>query len=161
VNQGNFSLESLCRDLALRLTERPSVTGTPDEGTFGPWLAGVLSGLGHWGEAAEVWTLPVAPGDPRHCVLMLLRKSGPETVILTGHYDTVTVADYGDLAPLATSPRRRASRRSSLPRPQRPRAPPMARAPGRFRRWATGFPAALYFYMKRPWGGRAPRASQP
>ncbi len=104
MNQGNFALESLCRDLAIRLTERPSVTGTPDEGSFGPWLAGVLSGLGYWGDQVEVWTLPVAPGDPRHVVLMLLRRSGPDTVILTGHYDTVTVADYGDLAPLATSP---------------------------------------------------------
>ena len=97
-------LAALTRDLAVRLTERPSVTGTPDEASFGPWLAGVLSGLGLWGETAEVWTFPVAPGDGRHCVALLVRGSGPETVVLTGHYDTVTVADYGDLAPLATSP---------------------------------------------------------
>ncbi len=104
LTQDTSSLAAICRDLAIRMTERPSVTGTPDEGSFGPWLAGVLSGLGHWGEAPEVWTVPVAPGDPRHLVAMLMRRSGTETVILTGHYDTVTVADYGDLAPLATSP---------------------------------------------------------
>jgi len=97
-------LHELCRDLSVRLTERPSVTGTPDEASFGPWLAGLLRSLGHWGDAAEVWTFPVAEGDGRHCVAMLVRGEGPETVVLTGHYDTVTVADYGDLAPLATSP---------------------------------------------------------
>jgi arginine utilization protein RocB len=35
---------------------------------------------------------------------MLLRGKGARTVVLTGHYDTVTVADYGDLAPLALEP---------------------------------------------------------
>ena len=35
---------------------------------------------------------------------MLVRGSGADTVVLTGHYDTVTVADYGDLQALATRP---------------------------------------------------------
>lgn len=102
-------LERLCRDLSVRLTERPSVTGTADEASFGPWLADLLQGLGTFGEAPEVWTFPVGPGDGRRCVAMLVRRSGNATVLLTGHYDTVTVADYGDLAPLATSPGRLAA----------------------------------------------------
>ncbi len=97
-------LEELCRDLAIRLTERPSVTCTPDEASFGPWLGALLRSLPHWGEAPEVWTFPVAEGDARHCVAMLVRGEGPEAVVLTGHYDTVTVADYGPLAPIAASP---------------------------------------------------------
>ena len=33
---------------------------------------------------------------------MLLRGQGVRTLLLTGHCDTVTIADYGDLVPLAT-----------------------------------------------------------
>ena len=53
---------------------------------------------------AEIWTLPVAAGDARCAVFMLLRGSGRRTAILTGHYDTVSVEDYGDLRKLATQP---------------------------------------------------------
>ena len=95
---------ALCRDLAVRLTERPSVTGTPDEASFGPWLAALLSGMPEFGPEAEVWTFPVAPGDARLCVAMLVRGSGDATVLLTGHYDTVTTVDYADLMPVATQP---------------------------------------------------------
>ena len=91
------------RHWALMLTERPSVTGTVDERTFGPWLADVLATSGRFG-AAEVWTFPVVDGDGRYCVAMLLRGTGAATVILTGHYDTVTTADYAALEPLATKP---------------------------------------------------------
>ena len=89
---------------ALAMTARPSVTGTAEESAFGPWLAGRLRAAGTFG-AAEIWTFPVADGDARHCVAMLLRGSGRATVILTGHYDTVTCDDYGDLAPLAVEPK--------------------------------------------------------
>ena len=97
------------RDWALALTAQPSVTGTAQEAAFGPWLADRLRAAGTFGAAgafgaAEIWTFPVADGDARHCVAMLLRASGPDTVILTGHYDTVTCDDYGDLAPLALTP---------------------------------------------------------
>ncbi len=94
----------LTRGLSIRLTERPSVTGTPDEASFGPWLAGALSTMANFGSVPEIWSFPVAPDDARHCVAMLVRRGGDATAILTGHYDTVTVADYGDLAPLAIQP---------------------------------------------------------
>ena len=92
------------RHWALRLTERPSVTGTGDEASFGPWLADELRQSGIFGDTAEVWSFPVAAGDPRQCVALFLRGSGPKTVLLTGHYDTVTVQDYGDLRELAIRP---------------------------------------------------------
>ena len=98
------------RDWALALTRQPSVTGTADEAAFGPWLVARLSAA-FAKRRAEVWTFPVAPGDARHCVALLVR-GGPsrggqesrETVVLTGHYDTVSTRDYGDLAGLATDP---------------------------------------------------------
>jgi len=83
------------------MTRRPSVTGTADEASFGPWLVAELTRAF---PRAEVWSFPVTPGDGRHCVAMLLRGQGTRTLVLTGHFDTVTVADYGDLAPLATDP---------------------------------------------------------
>ncbi|RVD53429.1 MAG: M20/M25/M40 family metallo-hydrolase [Mesorhizobium sp.] len=88
---------------ALALTERRSVTGSEDEASFGPWLAGKLrqeTAFRH----AEIWTIEVEPGDGRHCVAMLLRGGGRATVVLTGHYDTVTTRDYGELEELATRP---------------------------------------------------------
>jgi arginine utilization protein RocB len=98
------ALKTLCREIAVAMTERPSVTGTPDEASFGPWLATYLAGIGHFGDAPEIWAFPVAKGDARLCVAMLVRRSGSATILLTGHYDTVTTADYGDLMPLATQP---------------------------------------------------------
>ncbi|MEO8244520.1 MAG: M20/M25/M40 family metallo-hydrolase [bacterium] len=96
-------LAARTRAWALALTARPSVTGTAEEAAFGPWLAEQLVKSDRFG-AAEVWTFPVAVGDGRQCVAMLLRAAGSATVLLTGHYDTVTFDDYGPLAPLATLP---------------------------------------------------------
>ena len=45
---------------AIRLTERPSETGTSDEAGFGPWLAEELRQAGTFGDSAEVWSFPVA-----------------------------------------------------------------------------------------------------
>lgn len=97
-------LAELCRDLAIAMTREPSVTGTPEEARFAHWLADHLRGLDCFGARPSVWTFPVAPDDPRHCVALLVRGSGGETVLLTGHFDTVTTEDYGDLQPLARDP---------------------------------------------------------
>ena len=98
------ALSILCRDLAIAFTRQPSVTGTADEISFAPWLAAHLRAQTCFGPAAEVWTFPVAPNDPRHCVALLIPGPGPDTLLFTGHYDTVTTADYGDLEPLAIDP---------------------------------------------------------
>ena len=93
------------RAWAIALTRQPSMTGTADEAAFGPWLAAQLSAA-FATRHADVWTFPVAPGDARHCVALLVRggRERRETVVLTGHYDTVSTRDYGDLAGLATDP---------------------------------------------------------
>lgn len=96
--------QMLCERIALDLVARGSVTGTPDEASFGPWLADYLAGLGCFGAAAEIWTFPVAISDQRHVTVLLVRGQGRKTVVLTGHYDTVTIQDYGQLMGLACQP---------------------------------------------------------
>src|SRR5215213_7720954 len=87
---------------ALELTARASVNGTPDEASFARWLARRLADTPGF---TRVWTIPV-PGDPsgRAAVAALAPGQGARTVLLTGHFDTVHVEDYGDLAPLAFRP---------------------------------------------------------
>ena len=89
---------------AMELTRRRSVTGTSGEVDFAEWLAHRLMESDCFGIRRDVWTFPVADGDARQCVAMLLRRGGRRTVILTGHYDTVSIDDYGDLSDLATEP---------------------------------------------------------
>jgi arginine utilization protein RocB len=88
---------------ALRMTELPSVSGSAEEAAF----PGVLTALLRQSSAFvdhpdNVWTIPVPGGrHPRGCVAALVRGRGRRTVVLTGHFDTVPIEDYGDLKPLA------------------------------------------------------------
>ena len=96
------------REWAVRMTRQPSVTGSADEIAFGPWLAEELKAHFPAGRSS-VWTFAVKPGDGRQCVALLVRGLGRVTMILTGHYDTVSLADYDELAPVATDPDRLAA----------------------------------------------------
>jgi arginine utilization protein RocB len=87
-------ISARAREIALTLTAWPSVTGSADEAAFAPKLAQYLS---HFD---AVWTTPI-PGDPRRNVFALKRGRGRRTIVLTGHFDVVPVADYGALEPLA------------------------------------------------------------
>lgn len=91
---------------AVALTEIPSVTGTADEAGFAERFVELLRASPAFaGRAEDVWTIPVSHGMAgRACVCALLRGRGSRTVVLTGHFDTVHVEDYGDLAPLSRSP---------------------------------------------------------
>jgi arginine utilization protein RocB len=99
-----WAMNELCRDLTLAMVAQRSVTGTAGECDFGSWLEGFLRAQDRFGAAPEIWSFPVAPGDGRQVVALLIRGSGARTVVLTGHYDTVTDADYGVLMPLAGQP---------------------------------------------------------
>jgi arginine utilization protein RocB len=87
------------RELALRLTAWPSVTGSAEEAAFAPRLAAELA---HFD---AVWTEAI-PGDAagRSNVFALKRGRGRRCVVLTGHFDVVPVDDYGALTPLAFDP---------------------------------------------------------
>jgi arginine utilization protein RocB len=103
MRDANGDFQAFAWRWAMALTSQPSVTGSTDEAGFGSWLADALRKDPAFA-GASVWTFPVLPGDARHCVAMLLRGQGAQTVILTGHFDTVTFDDYGDLSALATRP---------------------------------------------------------
>lgn len=91
---------------AVSLTEIPSVTGTADEAAYAGRLVDLLRASPLFADrSGDVWTVPVPGGVPgRACVCALLRGRGARTVVLTGHFDTVGIDDYGDLAPLACRP---------------------------------------------------------
>ncbi len=100
------ALAARAREIAIRLTEWPSVTGTRDEAAFSLRLAGFLRSLPYFsGRPDQVVVAPI-PGDPlgRSNVLAVVRGTGAKACVLAGHFDVVSVDDYGDLAPLAFSP---------------------------------------------------------
>ncbi|WP_395020317.1 M20/M25/M40 family metallo-hydrolase [Dongia sp.] len=88
---------------ALRMTELPSVSGSAEEAAFPQKLTELLRKAPPFRDHPEnVWTIPVPGGKhQRGCVAALVRGRGRRTVVLTGHFDTVPIEDYGDLKPLA------------------------------------------------------------
>lgn len=82
------------------------MTNTPDEAAFGPFLSKLLHS--EFPGLDRVWREPTAPGDPfpgREIVLALCRGRGRQTVLLTGHYDTVATTNFGPaLEPHACDP---------------------------------------------------------
>lgn len=94
-----------CLDHALCLVEWASETGTPGEAAFGEKAAALLRGLPCFADHPERVRLIGSHGDPqRQIVVGLLRGAGRRTLVLAGHYDVVSAANYRDLADLAFSP---------------------------------------------------------
>ncbi len=99
-------LAARAREFAIALTRWPSVTGTPGEAELPRHLAGLLGEFPYFREHPEhLMVLPI-PDDPygRSNVMALVRGQGSACVTLSGHFDTVPVEDYADLASLATEP---------------------------------------------------------
>jgi len=94
------------RDLTLELTRFVSVTDTDGESQFGPWLRDRLLAWPYFrAHPQQVRLLPTLNDlRERYSVAALVRGTGPETVVLTGHYDIVPVNNYGPLAALACDP---------------------------------------------------------
>lgn len=99
-------LAAVCREWSLALTKLPSVNGTADEARFAGQLLAMLHDRPAFRDAIA-WTIPVE-ADPlgRSVLALLVRGRRAGTVILTGHYDTVPIDDYGDLKHLACDPER-------------------------------------------------------
>ena len=99
------ALAKRAAEWAFALVSMPSVTGSADEAAFGYALQERIATSPAFARAGgRVWTIPLNDAPGRVCVAALLRGNGPATVVLTGHYDTVRIDDYGLLAPLALQP---------------------------------------------------------
>lgn len=98
------SLAAVCREWSLALTNLPSVNGTAEEVRFAEHMLARLRARPAFRDATA-WTIPVE-ADPlgRSVVALLVKGKGRGTVILTGHYDTVPIDDYGDLRSVACDP---------------------------------------------------------
>jgi arginine utilization protein RocB len=84
------------KEIAFTLTSWPSVTGTKDEAEFAVRLAESISGFDNtWIEAIE----DDAAG--RANVFAIKHGRSKRTVVLTGHFDVVSIEDFGPLKSLA------------------------------------------------------------
>lgn len=93
------------RDLSLLMTRWPSVTGTPDEADFSERLRALLAETPYFRQYPDQLFTVDSHGTPlTRNVLALVRGKGRRTVVLAGHFDTVSIANYGTLAPLACDP---------------------------------------------------------
>ncbi len=105
----SFPLGERARAWAIAMTRQPSVNGSEGEIRFPGWLKQQIELSPHLGSAAACMTflLPVVGDQAGRCCLgLLVRGRGPQTVVLTGHFDTVAVEDFGDLVGLACDPER-------------------------------------------------------
>ena len=86
------------RELALMMTRWPSITGSAGEAALPAMLAERLQFDRQWTEAI--------PGDRagRSNVFALKRGRSRRTHVLTGHFDVVSIEDYGPLQDLAFEP---------------------------------------------------------
>ncbi len=94
------------QELSVLLTRTASVTDSPGEKAFPAFLLSVLGQIPYFrNNPGNLAALPI-PGDPkeRSNVFALVRGSGRQCVILTGHYDVVQTSMYGSLEPWAFEP---------------------------------------------------------
>jgi arginine utilization protein RocB len=90
------------RELALRITSWPSETGTSGEAGFADQLHELLSELAYFRAHPEDLRLVESHGEPlTRNVVALVRGTGKRTLVMAGHFDTVSTDNYHELKPLA------------------------------------------------------------
>ncbi len=91
-----YDLSARTREIAIELTSWPSVTGSADEANYAERLASYLQNFD------KVWTSAIE-NDPagRSNVFALKRGRSSKTIVLTGHFDVVSIEDFGTLQGLA------------------------------------------------------------
>ena len=93
------------KNLSLTMTRWPSVTGSPDEADFSGRLHALLAETPYFQRHPDQLFTVDSHGEPlTRSVVALVRGTGRKTVVLAGHFDTVSIANYGTLAPLACDP---------------------------------------------------------
>lgn len=90
------------RELALRMVSWRSETGTPGEAEFADRLRELLLEIPFLRDHPENIRLIDSHGDPlTRSVVALVRGTGRKTLVLAGHFDTVSTDNYHELQPLA------------------------------------------------------------
>ncbi len=92
--------------LTIEMVQAASITGTAGEVQFPETLLTMLRRIPYFQQRPQqVWAADIAH-DPlaRRNVYALARGEGRQTVVLTGHYDVVSTANYGPHAPWACDP---------------------------------------------------------
>lgn len=94
------------RAITLDLVRMPSVTDTPDETAFARQLYMMLAALPYFQAHPEHLRLERTRDDlhERYNLFALVRGDGPQTTVLSGHYDVVAIENYGQLMPWAYDP---------------------------------------------------------
>lgn len=94
------------RELALMLTQWQSITNSAGERDLPYKLRDYLSTTPYFEHHPDQLTIMQTMNDPyeRSNLFALVRGSGHDTLMLAGHYDTVSIANYGDLQAWACDP---------------------------------------------------------
>ena len=92
-------------ELAIEMTRWPSVTGTDGEAEFSTRLFALLAATDYFkAYPAQLLAIDSHGSPARQNVIALARGKGRRCIVLSGHFDTVSIANYGTLAPLACDP---------------------------------------------------------
>jgi arginine utilization protein RocB len=96
----------MARDLTLEMTRHASVSNSEGERSFAPMLHGMIAREAYFQTHPDHVRVEAIANDPfeRSNVLALVRGTGSRTVVLTGHFDVVSTANYGPLEPWAFEP---------------------------------------------------------
>jgi arginine utilization protein RocB len=94
------------KHFTLALMRQPSVTESDGESAFAEHLAAVLRALPYFQTHPEHLRVIPTRDDfrPRANVFALVKRGGPKTVVMAGHYDVVSTANFGPLEPWAHDP---------------------------------------------------------
>lgn len=94
------------RSLTLQLVRHLTVTNTLGEATGAALIRDIIAKIPYFREHPEGLRVEAIPGDPlgRANVVAVVRGKGSPAVVLSGHYDVVSTANFGALEPYATQP---------------------------------------------------------
>lgn len=93
------------RALSILMTSWPSVNGSDGEATFAGRLRALLAETPYFRAHPDRLFTRESHGSPkRENLFALVRGAGRRTLVLAGHFDTVSIANYGSLQHLATEP---------------------------------------------------------
>ncbi|KQT00224.1 peptidase M20 [Rhizobium sp. Leaf391] len=92
-------------ELSVEMTRWPSVTESDDEAAFSGRLIELLEQTPYFAAHPDQLLALDSHGSPaRQNVLALVRGKGRRCLVLAGHFDTVSITNYGSLASFACDP---------------------------------------------------------